>query len=143
MQDTDAILNKGTAMLIDEATLIDFGPRGGRKNLQGEDLTPPEMSMTFSTEMDRLEGKLNTLGHLYKQTGAVRLWLEFVEQLDHGLARKDAKPLEEVDPRPRLTDPLGTMPAARNGTSAEGSSAHDAEPIKQSKREKVKTGGDE
>jgi hypothetical protein len=108
MQDTDAVLNKGTAMLIDETTLIDFGPRGGRKNLQGEDLTPPEMALTFSTEMDRVEGKLNTLGHLYKRTGAVRLWLEFVENMPLGLKVAG-------DERPRVTDPLGTFP--KNGAA--------------------------
>jgi hypothetical protein len=116
--ESEPILNKGTALLIDETTLIHFAPRRGRKNLQGEDLTRPEMVVSFAAEMTRFEGKLNRLGGLYQKTGEVRLWLEFVEQLDHGLARKG---LTESDPRPRITDPLGTFP--RNG--ADTAAAHD------------------
>jgi hypothetical protein len=138
MQDTDAILNRGTAMLIDEATLIDFGPRGGRVNLQGEALTPPEMSLVFTTEMDRIEGKLNTLGHLYKKTGAVRLWLEFVENMPLGLR-------VEGDDRARATDPLGTFP--KNGSGVvhvdELAPADDELVSSGSKKSKKRKEGDE
>jgi hypothetical protein len=113
---TEPILNKSTALLIDETTVFTFHPKPGRKTLQGEDLTDPEFVISFVADFDRFNGKLDRIGRLYRKTGAVRLWLEFTEQLDHGLARKVPKVGEEINPRPRLTDPLGTLP--KNGQRA-------------------------
>lgn len=117
--------NKNAALLIDETTLVDFSPRGGRKNLQGEDITPPEMVLSFAAEMDRFEGKLNKIGHLYKEPGAVRLWLEFVENLELGLA-------DDKD-HPRVTDQLGTFP--KNGENA--AAAHDVLGQEQDERDEA------
>lgn len=96
-------------ILIDEVTLASFHPKQGRRNLQGEELTAPEMFLAFTCEVDRIEGHMNALTRLFRKNGAVRLRLEFVEQME-------LPKLVEVDPRPRLTDPLGTLPAsAKNG----------------------------
>lgn len=90
-------------ILIDEATLASFHPKQGRRNLQGEELTAPEMFVAFTCEVDRISAHMNALTRLFRKNGAVRLRIEFVEQME--LPR-----LAEVDPRARLKDPLGTFP---------------------------------
>jgi hypothetical protein len=127
-------------ILIDEVTLRSFHPKAARVNLDNIEIEAPRMILTFEVEVDRVAGEMNRLTRIFRKRNAVKLSLDFVEQLE---LRKN---LEEVDPRARLTDPLGTMPAAaRNGEHAVDDSPpqHIGEAIKKSKREKARTGGHE
>lgn len=96
------------AICIDEMTLRSFHPKAARLNLDGIELEGPRMILTFEVEVDRVLTEMNRLTRIFRKRNAVRLRLDFVEQME--LPR-----LEEVNPRPRLSDPLGTMPVGKNG----------------------------
>lgn len=78
-----------TGVLIDEATLRTFHPKAARLNLDGVEIESPKMILSFEVDVDRVSSHMNTLTKLFRKRGAVRLSLDFIEQLE--LPRKDAE----------------------------------------------------
>ena len=78
-----------TGVLIDEATLRTFHPKQARLNLDGVEMEAPKMVLSFEVDVDRVSSHMNTLTKLFRKRGAVRLSLDFIEQLE--LPRKSAE----------------------------------------------------
>jgi len=80
---------EATGVLIDEATLRTFHPKAARLSLDGVEIESPKLILSFECDVDRVSMHMNTLTRLFRKRGAVRLSLDFIEQLE--LPRKTAE----------------------------------------------------